>query len=219
MNVVLPFGASEKSPKVFTHPDKSVDIALVPLTIDINQMQISAFPSVLIAARQTYKDLKVREGDEMFFLGMFTPFYGSKENIPIYRFGRLSMMTEEKIPFGGGDAQDLLLMETPVFGGNSGSPCFFYFDERRCPGNAKYWLAGVVKGYFRDWSEVQFVNTALKPISSDNVGISAVTPSYYIQDILDCDELKKPREAAEELFLAQTKLKASAPVTQAPEKH
>ena len=88
-------------------------------------------------------------------------------------------------------------METQVFGGNSGAPCFFYFDERRNPNDTKIFLAGVVKGYFRDWSEVQFVDAKQTPISSSNVGIAAVTPAYYILDILQCEELQKWRDMIE----------------------
>jgi hypothetical protein len=183
---------------VFTHPDKSIDVAVIPLAFDFKSVNITALPASLLASRESFKHFSIREGDEMFFLGLFTPFIGSKQNIPIYRFGRLSMLSDEKIPFGQNDDEDLLLMETQVFGGNSGAPCFFYFDERRNPNDTKVLLAGVVKGYFRDWSEVRFVDTKQTPIASNHVGISAVVPAYYILDILQCEGLQALRTTMEQ---------------------
>ena len=192
------FFTGPEASQVFIHPDKSVDVAVIPLFFDFKRANITGNPVKQLAERESFRHFSIREGDEMFFLGLFTPFIGSKQNIPIYRFGRLAMLSEERIPFGQQDDEDLLLMETQVFGGNSGAPCFFYFDERRAPGDAKVILAGVVKGYFQDWSEVRFVNTKQTPISSEHVGISAVIPAYYILDILQCEGLQASRTLLEQ---------------------
>jgi hypothetical protein len=63
----------------------------------LNEFRIQALPADLIATRDSIKNLKIREGDEMFFMGLFTPFYRSSANVPVVRFGRLSMLTDEKI--------------------------------------------------------------------------------------------------------------------------
>ncbi len=47
------------------------------------------------------KKLGITEGDDMFFVGLFTPFYGSKENLPICRFGHLAMLPDEAITVNG----------------------------------------------------------------------------------------------------------------------
>jgi hypothetical protein len=178
-------------PRVFVHPDKSVDIAVLPISGDPEKM-FTSLPLNLVATRESMKNFKIREGDEMFFLGLFTPFYGSKSNFPVYRFGRLSMIPTERIPFEkDAPEQDLLLMETQVFGGNSGAPCFYYFNERRNPNDTSILLAGVVKGYYRDWSQVQHVNATTNSFSERNMGISALTPAYYIRDIVEGEEVKK----------------------------
>jgi hypothetical protein len=200
-NLHLPFEGSCAS-SVCTNSDPSVDIAVVPLAFDGNSAKTRFLPVALIASRGAFTKLDIRAGEEMFFLGLFTPFYGSKHNLPIFRFGRLSMLPDEKIPFAGGE-QDLILMESQVFGGNSGSPCFFYFDERRNPNDTKLFLAGVVKGYFRDWSEVKVVETRETPISERNVGIAAIIPAYYILDILNCSTLQQFRDYAEEVVRGQ----------------
>ena len=58
------------------------------------------------------------------------------------------MLTDEKISADKDGPQEYYLVETQVFGGNSGSAAMFYFDERRNPRDTKLLLAGVVKGYF-----------------------------------------------------------------------
>ena len=142
----------------------------------------------------------------MFFIGLFTPFYGSQQNIPICRFGHLSMPTEEQIPLASNDVENLYLMEAQAFPGNSGSPAFFVFDKSRKGGRPwqkqpnRLWpthrsvlLAGVVKAYFRDWSQVQIVNSGAVPESEENMGITAIVPAHYLYEILFSDEQKKLR--------------------------
>ena len=197
--------------RVLTHPDKSVDLAVISvgwaaLTNSANVTdkdrlaegwKVACLDAGVIADRKSVRKRHVREGDDMFFVGLFTPFYGSHENIPICRFGRLAMMTEEKVPWGKEGDQNLYLMETGAFGGNSGSPAFFSFVKSRSPPLISFvdpssgkplsksiLLAGVVKGYFRDWSEVMMMNATPKPFSSENVGVAAIVPAYQLQEIL-----------------------------------
>ncbi len=207
---------------VLTHTNKSVDIAVIALSRSgfhyvtnatppeqaqpTPQMQMGAFDSKIIADPKTFKKFNIREGDDMFFVGLFTPLYGSQQNIPICRFGRLSMPTEEQVPLGNGNFEDLYLMEAQAFGGNSGSPAFFVFDKGRKGGrpwqktSQHLWpthrsveLAGVVKGYFRDWSQIQMVNSAATPESEQHLGVTVIVPAHYLYDILFSNEQKKLR--------------------------
>ncbi len=201
--------------RVITHPDRSVDLALItlrkPHLPDVPQsstnnpilrLKLGALDSSLIANKQSFAKRHIREGDDMFFVGLFSPFYGSHENIPICRFGRLAMLTEEKIPWPPEDPQNLYLMETEAFGGNSGAPAFISFAKGRMPpffASVGNWrskpilFAGVVKGYFRDWSEVMVVNSTVTPISAQNVGVAAITPAYKLQEILFSPQEEKFR--------------------------
>jgi hypothetical protein len=192
---------------ILTHTNKSVDIAVIAFsrvgaskTVSsqtqaqaTQQVRLGSFDSQIIADKKLFKKYGIREGDDMFFVGLFTPFYGSKENIPICRFGRLSMLTDETIPWGNEGPENLYLMETQAFGGNSGAPAFFSFSKGRKFGAPSFLLAGVVKGYFRDWSEIQMVNTAVTPISSQHTGITAIVPAHYLYEILFSDDEKKFR--------------------------
>jgi hypothetical protein len=51
------------------------------------------------------------------------PVIGTRRNYPVIRFGRVAMITEEKVKFGDYEA-DLYLVETGSYGGNSGSPAW-----------------------------------------------------------------------------------------------
>lgn len=193
--VVFPLTRAGTPFRVFTHPEPGVDLAVVPVVPDLfGTYRIQPIPSDLIATKEHMKKFKIREGDDMFFMGLFTPFYGSQANIPIVRFGRLSMMTDEKISADKDGLQDFYLMETQAFGGNSGSAAMFYFDERRNPGDTKLLLAGIVKGYFFNYSPVRFVNAKQVPVSTENNGIALVTPAFKLHELLFSDELMRLRE-------------------------
>jgi hypothetical protein len=80
----------------------------------------------------------------------------------------------------------LYLLETQSYGGNSGSPVFFYLGHDRFPGQlvvgpSEIWLAGVMRGTFLNGSPIQFLQspTATIPFSTQNIGIAAVTPSFF----------------------------------------
>ena len=94
---------------------------------------------------------------------------------------------------------DLYLMESSSYGGNSGSPVFFYLGADRQPGalilgSPVLRLAGVMMGTFQDIQPVRFIEQAPVPISVASMGISAVIPAYKLHEILFGEELTKARE-------------------------
>ena len=134
-------------------------------------------------------------------MGLFTPYFGAEKNIPFTRFGRVAMITDEKINWDG-TMMDLYLLETQSFGGNSGAPVFFSLDPTRIPGSIvigprKLFLAGVMQGTFQDAQKIRFVQTQNAPISLQNAGIAAVVPAYKLREILFGKELFEMREKAE----------------------
>ena len=102
--------------RVFTHKDPTVDIAVVELALNDAIADVPAFPAQFIASKEVVQNLNVREGDDVFFPGLFIPFYGNSNNVPIYRFGRISTMTEEKIPWQKDGPVSLYLIEAQSFG-------------------------------------------------------------------------------------------------------
>jgi hypothetical protein len=208
---------TNKQTRIITHTNVAVDLAVVTaaqpnIVITRSGLQIHPQPSSrpkcisasMLADKSAFQERYIREGDDMFFVGLFTPFAGSIENIPIYRFGHVAMLSPEPVGWVTGKT-DLYLMEAACFGGNSGSPAFFHFPSPfRTQMPNPFWLlsrkplllAGVVSGYFQDFSEVQIRNTALVPFSAQNVGVTAVVPAYYLKEILYSEEEKRFRKDA-----------------------
>jgi hypothetical protein len=94
-------------------------------------------------------------------------------------------------------------MEAEALGGNSGSPAFFYFPSgRRGPAfvrvegfeTKRLFLAGVVSGYFQDWSEVKVTETTGVPYTYRHMGVTGIVPAYYLHEILFSEDEKKFRE-------------------------
>lgn len=192
--VQFPLTQTNTPYRAYTHPESGVDLAVIPIAPHLfNEFRIQPIPSDLIATKESIKKLKIREGDEMFFVGLFTPFLGGSANIPVVRFGRMSMIADERIPADKDGPQDYYLMETQVFGGNSGSAALFYFDERRNPGGTKVLLAGVVKGYFLNYSPVRFVDAKPSPYATENNGIALIIPGFKLLELLSTEEQLRAR--------------------------
>jgi hypothetical protein len=191
--------------KVFTHSDPSVDIAVVPVVPDEKTIDFKILPEEMLTTKESFSELKISEGSDIFFIGLFTSFYGQHRNFPIVRFGRVAMISSEKIPWRDRPTSpvqeaDLYLLETQSYGGNSGSPVFFYLGPDHVPGQiyigpAQIRLAGIMRGTFLNGSPIQFLQspTASIPYSTQNVGIAAVSPSYLLRDILYSEPLLRLR--------------------------
>ena len=182
---------------VFIHSDSSVDIAIMPFLPDQEIYDFKFLTDDLITTKEVFKDLKIREGSDVFFTGLFTPYLGAERNYPIVRFGRVALVTDEKIEWQG-KLMDLYLMEAGSYGGNSGSPVFFYLGSDRKPGSIMIGspilkLAGVMQGTFLDVHEVIFVETKIVPIAVSSMGIAAVVPGYKLHEILFSDDLREKR--------------------------
>lgn len=198
-----PLEIGGKNP-LFTHTDDEVDIAVLQVTPNPKIIDFKGIESELINTKQTVKDVGIREGDDVFFAGLFASFLGAEKNHPIFRFGKIALLTDEKITWrerGKTIQANLYLVECQSFGGNSGSPVFFNLSPMRVPGvisvgGSKISLAGIVKGSFLDASEVVKSNKSNeeKLVSFENVGISAVTPAYQLHEILFREDIVKLRD-------------------------
>lgn len=183
---------------IYTHWDPNVDLAVVPLLIDHKVFDVKYLADDKLTTKEDYQTLKIREGSDVFFTGLFTPYVGHERNYPIVRFGRVALVTDEKIEWKKGHKSNLYLIESASFGGNSGSPVFFYLGSDREPGSTTLGsplvkLAGVMSGYFHEFVPLQIIKTANTPATRSSIGISAVTPAYLLHGLLFGDELKTVR--------------------------
>jgi hypothetical protein len=195
----VPLSGSDAVP-VVTHPDDSVDIAVLPLLPSPDRFQVKVIPESMITTKELFQKQKIQEGDEVFFTGMFIQFLGAARNYPIMRFGRVAMVTDEKIPFQG-KMMDLYLLETQSYGGNSGAPVFFNLDPSRDASGSIVvaprilLLAGIMMGSFLDAQELRIAQRNPVPVSVANAGIAAVVPAHYLEDILQSPRLVALRKA------------------------
>jgi len=193
----LPLNTKGKNKNVFCHDDPTVDIAIISALPNQDMFDFKPLPFDYLTGKDDFKKLNVSEGSDVFFVGMFTPHLGAQQNYPIVRFGRVALLSDEKVKFMD-QMRDLYLLETFSFGGNSGSPVFIYLGSDRQPGSLIVGvpvlkLAGVMSGTFRKASKVLEIQTATTDVSFDNMGIAAVVPCYHLQEIILSDELQKAR--------------------------
>jgi hypothetical protein len=192
---------------VYTHTNPSVDIAVVPALPLEAIFDFKVVSQEMLSTKATFDEFNIAEGSDIFFVGLFTTYYGEHKNNPIIRFGRVAMFPDDPLPWVDYQGQpeqhaQLYLIETQSYGGNSGSPVFFSLGPDRLPkqgyllGSSVIKLAGVMRGRFNDTNPpLGFVQgpTASTPIALPNIGIAAVTPSYFLYEILFSNELKRFR--------------------------
>lgn len=184
-----------KAARVFLHPeDPTIDLAVIPAS-DIRVPVGTAkgyydfwpLSTSLFTTKEHFEKGFVKEGDDTFFAGWFSRYYGREKNYPIVRFGRLALISDEKIPWRddtGDQMLHLYLVESQALDGNSGAPVFFRPNPQREP---RYFrtdtptllLAGVLKGQFGS-------------DTSQNSGIAAVVPAFQLSEILSSASVTAP---------------------------
>ena len=193
----IPIQTKGSNQTVFLHSDTSVDLAVIPFFPDQTKYDFKFLQEEFITTKDDYTNLKIREGSDVFFTGLFAPFIGAEKNYPVARFGRVALVTDEKIDWMG-TLMTLYLIEAGSYGGNSGAPVFFYLGSDREPGvlfvgRPVLKLAGIMQGTFLDAQEIKIVNTKTTPVSRSNMGIAAVVPAYKLHELLFSAELRQQR--------------------------
>jgi hypothetical protein len=185
-------------PAVFTHQSALVDLAVMPVAMDSTKFDVKLLQDDLLLTRDMLKELEIGEGTDVFFTGLFLPFFGQGRNYPIVRSGKVALLSDEKIPWRTDPAKpvemrELFLLETQSFGGNSGSPVFVVAQKTPPLGQKNLRLMGVMMGTFQQGSPIAVVENSATAISQQNLGIAAVIPSYLLREILFGEALVKMR--------------------------
>lgn len=181
--------------------EKDIDLAVIPLAPDIIKYDYGPVPEeLLFKTRSEFDSSYVKVGTNIFYCGLFSPYLGYNSNSPIVRFGRISLLPTEEILWDNADAkQDLFLVETTTYGGNSGSPLFSYntpfkFNGGINVGSSNVKLAGIIKGYSGEKTPVEYIKASMNLMYTSNIGITAVVPSYLLYQIIEGNNLKNVRE-------------------------
>jgi hypothetical protein len=203
---VFPITIFDRGPlqDVDFHSDPSVDLAVITVvstSTDLDYIPIG--DSHLFKSRKDFDSSYVKEGTDIFYTGMFTSYLGYRRNVPIVRFGKVSLITDEKLLWDSAknELSDLFLVETTTFGGNSGSPVFSYevpfslgLQNPRNTSKDSIMMIGVIKGSYLENMPIGFKETSsMIPTYTSNVGISGVIPSYLLYEILHGARLETER--------------------------
>lgn len=109
--------------------DDSVDIAMVPINGQAFESLDVANTSVLVSQLPSDDELKkVDSGWQVVSAGLINGASGAKRNYPIFKFGYISSIPEEKVPVGscaGGKFETVWMVAASLVPGNSGSPIIY----------------------------------------------------------------------------------------------
>lgn len=183
------------------HPED--DVAICPIGPDHHYHKFS----VISAAEDDEKSLFVTEkkvkkynlgvGDEVLMVGRFLSHQGSKQNLPLARFGSIAMMPIETIENSLGNKREHFLVEIRSVSGFSGSPVFVY--------DLPFNYAGVRPEPFGQFLLGIDCGHMPKAKSLLESGIAAIVPAWRILELLEDEQLKQMRKEEEQIRLEQRK--------------
>lgn len=175
----------------FFHPDKSVDLAIHPLVP--KGADYLFIPDNFIVSDNMIRNNKIGLGDEIFYLGLLDYYSGLDHIVPIARFGKIALVTEEKTANG----MAYYFIDAGNIPGHSGSPVFLWATPSRTPseivaGARIFGLYGVVSALIQYPSPIKIImpkNTKSSPIpiSLNPGGITAIVPYRYLIELLNND--------------------------------
>ena len=186
---------------VLFHSNPAVDIALIPFDpAELGDADFKVIVEDMFATRSFREEQEVAEGDEVFFVGMMPQFYGKLTNLPVVRYGRIALLTDEALMSEEGRAHHIYI-EANSYKGNSGSPVFLRLGPMRRAGVTirnldLIVLLGVMEGYFPQPGEIDIVTAEAKEdlmVFLENINIALVSPVDYLAEILESPEAKKIR--------------------------
>jgi len=176
---------------IFQHKEQEVDLVVIPVNIQ-KDIDYKSIPLDIITENSIIEQIGMGEGDEVFFSGLFHHHVGTTKNEPIFRFGKIALISDEKISWKeeGKTAieTNLYLIECYSTAGNSGSPVFFRVTPQHettvISKSYRVYLAGVLRGSFQDSNLIKTYDENVKGVLAENIGITAVTPAYKLREIL-----------------------------------
>jgi hypothetical protein len=180
--IVMNIDTSGPLKTTFFHEDKSVDLALLIYSPKKTDYEYKYIPESFLFDRIEFNNLKIGEGTEAFFTGLFVPFIGERKIYPIYRFGKVALIPDEKIMWIN-EKREIHLIEISSFGGNSGAPVFYKILQP--DGRERIILGGVLSGTYRDFANIIVLPTNATPFALYNNGISGITPVYFLKELLN----------------------------------
>lgn len=208
-----------KSQWVF-HPNvpqgQYVDIAVLPFNKPANvELMFLALNDGSALTQQNIDFANIGIGTETFTVGLFVNHYGEERNIPLARFGAISMMPQEPMWTEYGYMKGYLV-ESHSLGGSSGSPVFatpglWRLDQSgnfRAPNDVKEaYFMGAVSGHWAVENPQDIVSDdpEHRETARINTGMCIVTPLEKILETVNHPDLIARRSAIIENLKKQAK--------------
>ena len=172
------------------HPKNEVDIALVPVNLQLlrdKKIQFSSFLSnKAVANIKKMKEVGITEGDFTYILGFPMGIVGEKRNTVLVRSGTIARIRDAL-----SKSNDEFLIDAQIFPGNSGGPVISKPEGMAIKGTKAQkaaYLIGIVKTYV-PYEDVAVSVQTKRPrvIFSENSGLAAAHPIDFVQEV--CKEL------------------------------
>jgi hypothetical protein len=190
----------------YFHPDEgktNTDVAVCALhpewtRVDNGEQAVLdhlSVPMETMAATRALDDKRIKVGEEICIIGLFTSHFGRERNIPIIRVGNIAMLEGDPINTSYKGFMDAYLVEARSIGGLSGSPVFVGIPDRKRMAYRNYYLLGLVHGHF-DIQNLNAYSVADMSGSGINAGIGVVIPVRYIVETLRHPDLMDLRREA-----------------------
>jgi len=93
----IPLSTQGAKKTVFSHPDPTVGLAVLPVLPDQKKIDFKFIPAEYILTKEEFTNRNFYEGAEVFFPSLFFPYTGVGELYPCVRFGRIALLTDKKI--------------------------------------------------------------------------------------------------------------------------
>jgi len=193
------------------------DVAIISFEKRSNH-KLQDIPYNMLATDAIIKKEKTGIGDEIFYVGLFSEHYGQEHNLPVVRFGNISLMPSEKLSVRV--AEDMIiqvygyLVEAMSWPGHSGSPVFIYYPFDREPGISRvavyplshpdplsgteqFKLLGLVCAHYPIEQEVKRSGTIPEEQKGriyEQTGMAVIIPAQGIIDILNQPDLVEDRK-------------------------
>lgn len=204
------------APVWFLHPtDANADVPIIQVALSPGLLDAALVSIDSFGLPQRLRDLNVGIGNDVYSIGLFSPFPGNERNVPIVRFGNVSMMPAETIQTELGYTE-MYLVEARSIGGMSGSPVFvrptlsLQIARRDRPPETGFLpgtgetLLGMAQGHWdireEEINKSSFTHDSKRGV---NYGIALVVPAYKIHETIYQAELVAMRKQQERDFIRE----------------
>jgi hypothetical protein len=167
------FKIREKGSPLYTKY-ATADVAVMYMNLPDEKLPITVLPPNFLADDARLEHLEVHPGDEVLILG-FPLFAHGPGGFPFLRGGRLA-----SFPLTPMKTTKAWVLDTVVYGGNSGGPVYFRFENRQFGGGthigSEQGLLGLV---------IQEVDSGIPDFKDKPLNYGVIVPSQFIKETLD----------------------------------